>query len=385
MNTKFNKTRILITCTDVMMIQFIVPHVLYLDSMGAIVDVACSSAEGYQKEGYLEKIKSQLPARSSYYHVRTERNPFSIQNLSGYSDLKRIIDNNNYDLVWTNEPVMGVMTRLASRRYRKKGGKVMYLVHGYHFFKGAPKKNWMYYPVERFFSTWCDAITVINWEDFDFTKKHFSTPVYHIDGIGLSLEKYKNTHSNFEEKRKSLGINNEDILIVSVGELQSRKNHQIMIKAIGEINDPSIKYIICGRGELLSDLQELSVQKGVAKQVQFLGHRYDIAEILSVADIFAHPSQREGLGIAAIEAMAAGLPLITSNVQGIKDYVENGYNGFSYNPYDLDGFVEGLKRLINNKSMREEMGKRNQACAEKYSIEKSKVAVAEIIKKILRA
>ena len=118
-----------------------------------------------------------LPKSVSFYEIRTERTPFSIKNISGLIDLKSVLKNKKYDLIWTNEPVMGVMTRLAACDSRKQGSVVMYLAHGYHFFKGAPKKNWIYYPVEKFMSRYCDLITVINWEDFYFTKKHFKKPV----------------------------------------------------------------------------------------------------------------------------------------------------------------------------------------------------------------
>lgn len=376
--------QILITSTDVMMIQFLVPHVLYLLDNGANVDVACSKAEGYQNEGYKEKIKEMLPKSVSFYEIRTERTPFSIKNISGLIDLKHVLKNRKYDFIWTNEPVMGVMTRLAARNSRKQGSVVMYLAHGYHFFKGAPKKNWVYYPVEKFMSHYCDLITVINWEDFYFTQKHFKKPVYHIDGIGLCLDKYAQVKVDYEMKRKELGIDEDDILIVSVGELQHRKNHAVILRAIAGLNNSNLKYIICGRGELEDDLLRLAGELQIDNQLQLLGHRYDIPEILAVADIFAHPSQREGLGIAAIEAMAAGLPLITSNVQGIKDYVVNEKNGYSYAPHDVEGFTNGLGKLVRDRELRKQFGETNRECAKKYCIENSVKQLGSIISDALR-
>lgn len=376
--------QILITSTDVMMIQFLVPHVLYLLDNGANVDVACSKAEGYQNEGYKEKIKEMLPKSVSFYEIRTERTPFSIKNISGLIDLKSVLKNKKYDLIWTNEPVMGVMTRLAACNSRKQGSVVMYLAHGYHFFKGAPKKNWIYYPVEKFMSHYCDLITVINWEDFYFTKKHFKKPVHHIDGIGLCLDKYTQVQVDYKMKRKELGVKEDDILIVSVGELQHRKNHAVILRAIAGLNNSNLKYIICGRGELEDDLLRLARELQIDNQLQLLGHRYDIPEILAVADIFAHPSQREGLGIAAIEAMAAGLPLITSNIQGIKDYVVNEKNGFSYAPYDVEGFTDGLGKLVRDRELRKQFGKTNRECAKKYCIENSVEQLGSIIADALR-
>lgn len=82
--------------------------------------------------------------------VRLVRNPFSLRNRKGLSDLKKIINGRSWDVIWTNEPVMGVMTRVAAKTVRKKGTKVVYMVHGFHFYKGAPLTNWLlYYPVEK--------------------------------------------------------------------------------------------------------------------------------------------------------------------------------------------------------------------------------------------
>lgn len=382
MNKKVDK-KILISSTDVMMIQFLVPHVLYLNELGYQVDVACSCAEGYQNEGYEQKIKGKLPDNSTFYPVRTERNPFSLQNIKGYRDLEQIINSKKFDLVWTNEPVMGVMTRLASRKFRRNGGKVMYMAHGYHFFKGAPKRNWLYYPIEKIMSSMCDAITVINWEDYYFTQKHFRVPVFHIDGIGLNIKKYDRVDVNVENKRRQLNINMDDILILSVGELQNRKNHRVIIEALGQINNPKLKYIVCGRGELLEEYKELCHKLKIEDNVQFLGHRYDIDEILAVSDIFAHPSQREGLGIAAIEAMASGLPLITSNVQGIKDYVKDGINGYSFEPYDVEGYKRAIEVLSNDKEQRIKIGLVNKESAKKYDIKQSCVSVEKIIRELV--
>ena len=376
--------QILITSTDVMMIQFLVPHVLYLVNNGAKVDVACSSAEGYKNEGYGKKIREMLPTTVSFFEIRTERTPFSTKNISGLLDLKKVLEKKKYDFIWTNEPVMSVMTRIAARKTRKQGSIVMYLAHGYHFFKGAPKKNWIYYPIENIMSHFCDLIVVINWEDYYFTKKHFNVPVFHIDGIGLCLDKYSEVDVDYEKKRNELGIDKDDILVVSVGELQHRKNHAVILKAIANLNNTKLKYVICGRGELEDDLLKLAKELKISDQFYLLGHRYDIPEILGVSDIFAHPSQREGLGIAAIEAMAAGLPLITSNVQGIKDYVTNGKNGFSYEPYDVSGFTSGLKRLVQDRELRERFGKTNRECARKYCIENSVEQLGSIISKTLR-
>ena len=153
--------RILITSTELMMIQFLVPHVIHLSENGYKVDIACSDVGGRIDE-VREKLKGYV---KNIHVVRLERSPVSPKNLLGYQDMKKVINQEEYDIIWTNEPVMGVVTRLAARKARKKGTKVLYMVHGFHFYKGAPRKYWlMFYPIEKIASHLCDGIITINKE-----------------------------------------------------------------------------------------------------------------------------------------------------------------------------------------------------------------------------
>lgn len=363
-----------------MMYQFLLPHVRFLYENGYIVDVACSYAEGYQDEGYHDFIRDSLPEESTMYSVSLARNPYDFHNIKGLSDLKEIFENKKYDLIWTNEPVMGVMTRLAAAKCRKNGTKVLYMAHGYHFFRGAPIKNWIYYPIERIMSRYCDAMCMINWEDFDFTRKHIPfMQVYHIDGIGFNSAKYEKIKIDKEKKRKELGFNTDDIILLSVGELQPRKNHEPVLRAIAEINNKNVKYVICGWGELKEDLLSVADKLGVKDRLFLLGHRYDIAEILKMADVFIHPSLREGLGIAVLEAMSAGLPIISSNVQGLKDFIQNDRNGFVCAPSDINGYRIAIEQLLKDPNLRAKMSKNNIVDSKKYDIQNSRKQVLDIL------
>ena len=376
--------RILITSTDIMMYLFLLPHIKYLVGSNYHVDIACSSPFGYKDEGYEEYLRNNIPEGSKYFQLSAERSPFALRsNIKGCRELREIIEKGSYDAVWTNEPVMGVITRLAASKQRKKGLKMLYLAHGYHFFKGAPIGNWLFYPVEKFMARYCDMMVMINWEDYSFTQKYFRRPVKHINGIGLDVDKYKDASVDYKIKRSELNVGVDDVLILSVGELIPRKNHESIIKAIASINDPKIKYIICGIGPRLDFLQKLSKKLKIENRVQFIGQRYDIGEILKVSDIFTHPSKREGLGIAPIEAMAAKLPIITSSVQGLKDFSINGKTGYCIGPNDISGYEEAIKKLLSNPDLRKSMGEYNMKAVEKYSIDKSTSDMEIIIKQLV--
>lgn len=370
--------KILITSTDLMMIQFLVPHVRYLSEHGFEVEIACSVVGNR-----IDDVRTALDGVVKAIHiVRLERSPASWKNLDGYRDMKRLLAENAYDIIWTNEPVMGVVTRLAARKLRKRGTKVVYMCHGFHFYKGASKANWLvFYPIERFMSRFCDMIVTINREDEARAKTFHCPRVEHIDGIGVDLERLKCSCTR-EEKRRELGIGDEDILVLSVGELQTRKNHEVMIRAIAKLNDPKIKYCICGRGELLEHLQNLSAQLGIADQVSFLGYRLDIPDIMNAADIFAHPSRREGLGLACLEAMSFGLPLVTSNIQGIPDYVENGVTGYLCDPMDVEQFAKHLDMLIKEQSLRKQIGLNNLEYVKKYQLNGIRVDFLKLLQTV---
>lgn len=367
--------RVLLTCTDLMTIQFMVPHIRYLAENGFNVELACSVVGDRLKD-----VKNAVGDVAKIHTLRLQRSPFSPNNLKGYGDLKKLLSENTYDVIWTNEPVMGVMTRFAARKARKKGTKVLYMAHGFHFFKGAPLISWlMWAPTEIIMSKFNDILVTINWEDYNWARKHTFTPVIkHIDGIGVDFSNREGVISR-EEKRAQLNIAEDDILVLSVGELQKRKNHQAIIRAIAKLNNPHIKYILCGQGVLENQLRTLVAKNNLDNQVSFLGYRQDIPEIMNACDIFAHPSIREGLGLASLEAMASGLPLITSNVQGVPDYVENGITGYMCGPRDVDAFAENLNTLTENKTLREKIGTTNITYVQKYRVEVIEPVIKEIL------
>lgn len=370
--------KILITSTELMMIQFLVPHVKNLAESGYEVEIACSNVGGR-----MEEVRSALEGTVKAIHtLRLERSPASPRNLLGYVDMKRLLKTNHYDIIWTNEPVMGVVTRLAANKYRRAGTKVVYMCHGFHFYKGASLPSWLlYYPVERFMSRFCDMIVTINHEDEARAKTFHCPRVEHINGIGVDFSKLCSPDCR-EEKRAELGIATDEVMVLSVGELQKRKNHEVMIRAIAKLNNPKVRYVICGRGVLLQYLQKLAEELGIREQVSFLGYRMDIPEIMRAADIYAHPSKREGLGLASLEAMASGLPLVTSNIQGIPDYVENGVTGYMCDPDDVEKFNEYLNILISKPELCRQIGCTNLQCAEEYAIAKIQTAILQTLSSV---
>ena len=370
--------KILITCTELMMIQFLVPHVKKLAENGFEVEIACSNVGGR-----MEEVRAALEDTVKAIHVlRLERSPASPRNLLGYGDMRRLLKENRYDIIWTNEPVMGVVTRLAANKYRRQGTKVVYMCHGFHFYKGAGKLNWVvFYPIERFMSRFCDMIVTINRED-EARAKTFHVPrVEYIHGIGVNTDRLRSRDAQ-SDIRKELNLSEDDFLVLSVGELNENKNHQVVIRALAQLKDQKIHYLLCGKGELRDRLEALAKELGLKKNVHFLGYRKDVVEICYQCDVFAHASKREGISVASLEAMYCGLPLVMSKVRGAEDYLTEGESGFLRDADDAKGFAEAVGNLLSSKARCKAFGQRNQEAVVPYCIEKVKREILRLMQVI---
>lgn len=366
--------KLLVTSTDLMMVQFLVPHIIYLSQNGYDIEIACSDVGGRMKE-----IREKLCGYVNAIHtVRLVRNPFNFKNLKGYRDLKEIIENGHYDIIWTNEPVMGVATRLAAISERKKHTKVVYMVHGFHFFKGAPKLNWMiYYPIERLMASKTDVIVTVNQEDYKRAQKMNVKQVEYIHGIGINTARLtsKEEQNNI---RAELKLKDEDFIVLSVGELNKNKNQKVIIKALAELNDSNIHYILCGKGDEEQNLRTLCQKLSISNNVHFLGYRTDVVDICAQANVFVMPSLREGLPVASLEAMYCGLPLITSNIRGLVDIMKDGVTGYLCNPCDEKAFAKAIKDLSTNKQLQASARENNLQTVKPYLLENTKNEVSKI-------
>lgn len=305
------------------------------------------------------------------FDIPFERSPLSRKNILAYKALKELLSYNTYDVIHTNTPVASVLTRMAARQYRHSGTKVFYTAHGFHFYAGAPLKNWLlYYPIEFIASCWTDILITMNQEDYRRAANLKAKEVRFIHGVGVDLERFdlKWTSAQREEFRQALGVSSDEILLFSVGELNKNKNHEVVIRAIGEMDHSKIKYFICGNGPLEAYLRDLIEELGLNDCVKLLGYRRDIPELNRAADIFVFPSLREGLPVALMEAMAAGNPVVASDIRGVCDLIEKNKGGILCEPRDKGDFQTAICTLIENTEQRNNYGKYNQTAVKSYSV-----------------
>lgn len=292
------------------------------------------------------------------YPISTSRSPFSIGNLKAIKQIKKIVKENQYEIVHCHTPLGAVATRFACKGLRKKGVKVIYTAHGFHFYKGAPKKNWIiYYPIEKLCARWTDVLITINNEDYEFAKKKLHAKrVEYVPGVGIDVDKFANTIVDKAAKRREIGVPEDAFLLLSVGELNENKNHQIVIKALAEVNGSKIHYAIAGMGDEKDELEKLA--KDLNVNLHLLGYRSDVAELYKTADTYILPSLREGLNVSIMEAMASGLPVICGRIRGNVDLVDN-CGGWTFRPSDKNELVSCLS--VVSKAEAKTMGENNQS------------------------
>lgn len=315
-------------------------------------------------------------------NINLERSPWAVQNIKAYKQLVNFIKEEQIDYIHCNTPVGGILGRLAGARCNVK--KVLYQVHGFHFYDGAPKKNWlMYYPVEKWLARKTDAIITINKEDFERAKKfklRNNGQVYYVPGVGMDLAQYNLSGEIRKIKREELGLDNGDIALISMGDLIPRKNYSVAIRAIAKINDSRLHYYICGKGPDEEKLKLLAKKSGIDKQVHFLGYRTDIKELLRAADIFLFTSKQEGLARSLMEAMASGLPCVASNIRGNTDLLEGNEGGYLCD--SEDDYVNAIKALADEK-IRNLFGKNNLKTIVDYDLQSVVVAMEKTYTAVL--
>ena len=362
--------------TAYMVTQFNIDNIKILQSLGYEVDVACCwndddsalSAEAMQAARIkLEDMGCNIIETASLRKI------YDIgELLKSYRILKKAIETEKYAIIHTQSPIGGVICRLAARRARKRfGTKVMYEAHGFHFFEGAPKKNWLiYYKAEKFCSSFTDLQVTINQEDFRAANKNLhAKKVVYVPGVGVDTHKFRATEDARVRVRQELGLDKDAVALLSVGELIPRKNHILVLRALANMQSrglinvegkPKVKYFIAGRGRIEADLQDEIRALGLGDVAYMLGFRRDVADVFAACDLYVFPSHQEGLPVALMEAMSVGMPCIASEIRGNVDLLSDGQGGYLFDSHDVESLTDALlKGLELSQQDRIEMGQVN--------------------------
>ncbi|MBQ7317005.1 MAG: glycosyltransferase family 4 protein [Clostridia bacterium] len=336
--------------------------ILYVTTIGITMGFFKSFIKGLIEEGHTVEIAcndADAPVPAFYselgcrvHRLSCSRSPFAKGNLMAVKEIRRLVKANGYDIVHCHTPIAAACTRLACRKLRKKQGvKVFYTAHGFHFYKGAPLKNWMvYYPVEKLCARYTDKLITINSEDFALAQKKMKAKeVVYVPGVGVDLTRFRSLTVDKVAKRRELGIPESATLLLSVGEVNQNKNHQVIVRAMAQLQRDDLHYMIAGVGHKQDALKQQATALGIGDKLHLLGYRNDVADLLSVADCFVFPSYREGLSVSLMEAMSCGLPCVVSRIRGNTDLIDDK-GGALFNPHKPEECVDALRAVLDGDS-----------------------------------
>ncbi len=349
------KKALIITNTSGFLMKFESENVRILQDLGYEVHFASNKYD----VAYPFDFRELEALGVVFHHIDIARSPYMFHaNSKAYMELVTIIQNEDIDLIHCHTPTGALIGRLAgmSCRRRRKQVTIIYTAHGFHFYKGAPLINQtLFKGVEKLLAHATDQLIVINDEDYKSAqrlrlRKHGKR--YLIPGEGLNLDSFKRHDDDHPDQlREKYGISKDVYFLLSVGEMNLNKNHTTVIQAIGKIKEQNpdypILYGICGDGVFNDMIVRYIEDLGLTDCVKCFGYQANIKDFYLMADATVFPSYREGLGMAAIESLAMGIPVIAADNRGTREYMHDGVNGFVFKPNDVDGLVACIYRYLS--------------------------------------
>jgi len=321
------------------------------------------------------------------YSISIGRDPFSMKNIKAYMELRKIILQNEYDIIHCHTPTGSVLGRLVARGIKTK---VIYTAHGFHFYKGAPLINWLlYYPIEKYLIRYTDVLVTINDEDYDMAKRNFSSckNIYKINGVGVDLDKFRPCDKMTKNKlREKMGYKETDFVILYVAEFIPRKNHELFVNSINKLNKKikQLKIIFAGSGLMLDKYKSLIESMGLSETVQFLGYRRDIDKLCNIADIGISTSRQEGLPIGVVEYFFSGLPVVCSRIRGHIDVIIDKKNGLLFDLEKPNQMSDSIIKLHTDEKLRSAIVQNNVDLRKKYSLKDAVVKMGAIYEKCIK-
>ena len=312
------------------------------------------------------------------HQIAFAREPWNLQNMSAVRELAALIRREGVSLLHCHTPMGAACARVAAARTGLRN--VIYTAHGFHFFDGAPKKNWLiYYPVEKFLSRYTDSLLLINREDYARARKKFSAR--HTDllpGVGIDIGAVQRGSAESKGLREELGILPGQRVLLTAGEMIPRKNQALLLEVLRRLNHPTLTLIILGHGKLQDELKAKARVLGVEAQVIFPGYRTDVFRFYGIADLFLFPSLQEGLPVAVMEAMAAGLPGVAPGGRGNRDLILPGKGGELLSPHRATDWEKVVSILLGDCKKREAYGLYNRQRIGAFSREANETKMREI-------
>ncbi len=358
--------------------QFHLPHMKILQEQGWEVHVAAH-------DNLAVKNGLQLKYCDKFIEIPFARSPKSPSNIKAYRQMKKLLAREHYDVILCNTPMGGIVTRLAAKKTRRQGTRVIYMAHGFHFFKGSSKASWLiYYPIEKHMARYCDLLITINEEDYALAQEKLGdrTEIAHIHGIGVDEWSYH--PATAEEQlamRQAEGLSPDDFAILCVGELNENKNQKTLIAAAARLKDkiPHLKVLLAGNGPKEQELREQIRAEGLEDVVKLLGYRTDLEKVVPAMDLVVSCSKREGLGLNLIEAMLCKKPVVAAHNRGHDELVTDGVTGYLFSPLDEGKAAQLIQTVYDGQGGRERLGEAGYEAARSYTVSSVRRELTQLI------
>ena len=349
------KKALLVTTVSGFVPQFEMNNVRLLQEMGYEVHYASNFGVPMYRID-----EEELKARGMILHdIPLQKEPGRVrQNTVAVGMLRRLMQEEGFSIVHCHNPMGSVAARIAAARVNPRPF-VIYTTHGLHYFKGAPAVNRVFDLAERLLAHKTDLIITINQEDCERAagyRLRKGGKAALIPGVGVDLDRFCPRPELRRQVREELNVPDNAFHLVTAAELNDNKNHRVVIEAIARMGRKDLIYSLCGSDAVSrstsAQLKKLIRENGLEQQVRFLGLRSDMERVLQSADVFAFPSKREGLGLAAIEALACGIPVIASDNRGSREYLKDGVNGIRCRAESAEDFQRAIERFMDDKAFR---------------------------------
>ncbi|MDZ4970306.1 glycosyltransferase family 4 protein [Clostridium perfringens] len=339
--------------------SFLVPHIEMLLENGYKVDCATCIDKNVNQVLINKGVK--------IFNIPFSRSPLSFGNIKAFKELIKLQKENQYDIIHVHTPIASIYGRLLKLKF--KNLKTIYTAHGYHFFKNGPKMGWiLYYPIEKIMAKLTDITININKEDFEITKKKLKPKkAYLINGVGLNINEYSLlSEGERNKKRRVLGLEDDDFVVIMIAELNENKNQIQLVRAIELLKNKyqNIKCLIVGEGKKLEFLKEEVKKRNLEKNIVFLGFRKDVNELINASDIGVLFSYREGLPRNLMEIMANGKRIVATNIRGNRDIVCNDFIGALVEVNDYEATAKAVEKFYLTSANKNKILKE----VERYSI-----------------
>ena len=355
--------------------KFLIPQLKYFKENGYEVHIATKLEN--KEIPYVDKKIDVDFARS--FNLK--------QNINSYKQMKDIFNNEYYDIVSCHTPFGGAITRLAYKNCKIKNTKMVYMAHGFHFYKGQNKlKYLLFYTAEKYLAKYTDELITINLDDYEIATKKFKTKVVYVPGVGLDEEKFnfKMNKSDKKDLRKSLGINEKDFVMIYPAEILPRKRQIWLINTLKDImyENENFHLLLPGKDSMNGEVHKIVQDLGLQDKIHLLGFRSDIPKLLRISNLAVTSSMQEGLPVNVMEAIYVGLPVVATACRGNRDLIQNNKNGFIVDINDNKDFCEKVMKVYNySEKEKNKIILKDKKIIEKYLL---KNVIEKIIKVYIR-